>query len=99
MLLNEQREQGVIDLRPGEAATWLVREKRNLMIGCEEWLYGPRSRCLRHGRLGDDCDTGALAEVPELQQKIRIRADIDAVENIADTILEQDHAPVRVALP
>src|SRR5215471_17349035 len=33
MLLGEQREQGVIDLRPGEGATWLVRENRNLMIG------------------------------------------------------------------
>ena len=33
MLLSEQQEQGVIDLRPGEGATWLVRENRNLMIG------------------------------------------------------------------
>jgi hypothetical protein len=33
MLLSEQREQGVIDLRPGEGAAWLVRENRNLMIG------------------------------------------------------------------
>jgi type IV secretory pathway VirD2 relaxase len=33
MLLSEQREQGVVDLRPGEGATWLVRENRNLMIG------------------------------------------------------------------
>ncbi|MBV9983268.1 MAG: relaxase/mobilization nuclease and DUF3363 domain-containing protein [Bradyrhizobium sp.] len=33
MLLSEQQEQGVIDLRPGESATWLVRENRNLMIG------------------------------------------------------------------
>jgi type IV secretory pathway VirD2 relaxase len=33
MLLSEQREQGVIDLRSGEGATWLVRENRNLMIG------------------------------------------------------------------
>jgi type IV secretory pathway VirD2 relaxase len=32
-LLTEQREQGVIDLRPGEGATFLVRENRNLMIG------------------------------------------------------------------
>jgi type IV secretory pathway VirD2 relaxase len=32
MLLSEQREQGVIDLRAGEGATWLVRENRNLMI-------------------------------------------------------------------
>jgi type IV secretory pathway VirD2 relaxase len=32
MLLSEQREQGVIDLRPGEGATFLVRENRNLMI-------------------------------------------------------------------
>jgi type IV secretory pathway VirD2 relaxase len=33
MLLGEQREQGVIDLRPGGGATWLVRENHNLMIG------------------------------------------------------------------
>jgi type IV secretory pathway VirD2 relaxase len=33
MLLSEQQEQGVIDLRPGEGATFLVRENRNLMIG------------------------------------------------------------------
>ncbi|UPJ54633.1 relaxase/mobilization nuclease and DUF3363 domain-containing protein [Bradyrhizobium sp. 200] len=32
-LLSEQQEQGVIDLRPGEGATFLVRENRNLMIG------------------------------------------------------------------
>jgi type IV secretory pathway VirD2 relaxase len=32
MLLKEQLEQGVIDLRPGEGATFLVRENRNLMI-------------------------------------------------------------------
>lgn len=33
ILLSEQQEQGAIDLRPGEEATWLVRENRNLMIG------------------------------------------------------------------
>jgi type IV secretory pathway VirD2 relaxase len=33
MLLSEQQEQGVIDLRPGESTTFLVRENRNLMIG------------------------------------------------------------------
>ncbi len=33
LLLSEQQEQGVIDLRPGEGATFLVRENRNLMIG------------------------------------------------------------------
>ena len=33
MLLSEQQEQGVIDLRPGEGATFLVRENRNLVIG------------------------------------------------------------------
>jgi type IV secretory pathway VirD2 relaxase len=32
LLLTEQQEQGVIDLRPGEGATFLVRENRNLMI-------------------------------------------------------------------
>jgi type IV secretory pathway VirD2 relaxase len=33
LLLTEQQEQGVIDLRPGEGATWVVRENRNLMVG------------------------------------------------------------------
>ncbi|WGS28021.1 DUF3363 domain-containing protein [Bradyrhizobium sp. ISRA464] len=33
MLLSEQQEQGEIDLRPGEGATFLVRENRKLMIG------------------------------------------------------------------
>jgi type IV secretory pathway VirD2 relaxase len=32
MLLAEQRDQGVIDLRPGEGASYLVRENRHLMI-------------------------------------------------------------------
>jgi type IV secretory pathway VirD2 relaxase len=32
MLLSEQQEHGVIDLRPGEGATFLVRENRSLMI-------------------------------------------------------------------
>ncbi len=38
MLLSEQQEQRVIDLRPGEGATPLVRENRNLMIGRVEHL-------------------------------------------------------------
>ncbi|WP_370464671.1 DUF3363 domain-containing protein [Methylosinus sp. RM1] len=33
MLLAEQREQGVIDLRPGEGASYLVRENRALLLG------------------------------------------------------------------
>ena len=33
MLQTEQREQGIIDLRPGEGSTWLVHENRSLMIG------------------------------------------------------------------
>ncbi len=33
LLMSEQQEKGVIDLRPGEGATFLVRENRNLLIG------------------------------------------------------------------
>ncbi|SEE67933.1 Type IV secretory pathway, VirD2 components (relaxase) [Rhizobiales bacterium GAS191] len=33
ILLGEQRDHGVIDLRPGDGASYLVRENRNLMIG------------------------------------------------------------------
>ena len=32
-LLAEQRDQGVVDLRPGESASYLVRENRTLMAG------------------------------------------------------------------
>jgi type IV secretory pathway VirD2 relaxase len=32
-LLAEQRDQGVVDLRPGEGASYLVRENRTLMAG------------------------------------------------------------------
>lgn len=40
MLLNEQQEHGVIDLRPREGASWLVRENRHLMIGRVRQLEG-----------------------------------------------------------
>ncbi|PWB83206.1 MAG: hypothetical protein C3F11_07835, partial [Methylocystaceae bacterium] len=33
MLIAEQRDQGVIDLRPGEGASYLVQENRTLLIG------------------------------------------------------------------
>jgi type IV secretory pathway VirD2 relaxase len=33
MLIAEQRDQGIIDLRPGEGGSYLLRENRNLMIG------------------------------------------------------------------
>ncbi len=33
MLIAEQREQGIIDLRPGEGSSYPVRENRNLVIG------------------------------------------------------------------
>jgi type IV secretory pathway VirD2 relaxase len=33
MLIAEQREHGVVDLQPGEASSYLVRENRPLMIG------------------------------------------------------------------
>ena len=52
MLLSEQQEQGVIDLRPGEGATWLVRENRNLMIG--------RVRCLERYGLATGGVAGAI---------------------------------------
>jgi type IV secretory pathway VirD2 relaxase len=39
MLLSEQQERGVIDLRPGEGASWLVRENRNLMVGRVRHLH------------------------------------------------------------
>jgi type IV secretory pathway VirD2 relaxase len=42
MLIAEQRDQGFVDLRPGEGSSYLVRENRNLMIGRAKHLerYG-----------------------------------------------------------
>jgi type IV secretory pathway VirD2 relaxase len=42
MLIAEQRDQGVIDLRPGEGASYLIRENRHLMISRAKLLerYG-----------------------------------------------------------
>jgi type IV secretory pathway VirD2 relaxase len=42
MLIAEQRDQGVIDLRPGKESSYLVRENRHLMIGRAKTLerYG-----------------------------------------------------------
>jgi type IV secretory pathway VirD2 relaxase len=42
MLIAEQRDQGVIDLRPGEGASYLIRENRHFMISRAKLLerYG-----------------------------------------------------------
>ncbi|MBG0810430.1 relaxase/mobilization nuclease and DUF3363 domain-containing protein [Methylosinus sp. H3A] len=50
MLLAEQREQGVIDLRLGEGASYLVRENRALLLG--------RARCLERYGLATELKTG-----------------------------------------
>ena len=57
MLLSEQHEQGVIDLRPGEGAT-SVRENRNLMIGRVRFLerYGWPPRLSRAMDVSDRAD-------------------------------------------
>ena len=50
-LLAEQRDHGAVDLRPGEGASYLIRENRTLMAGRVKWLerYGIATEAL-HGR-------------------------------------------------
>ena len=60
MLLSEQQEQGVIDLRPGEGATFLVRENRNLMIGR-----------VRHLGVADEVEAGRWALSDRAEQVLK----------------------------
>jgi type IV secretory pathway VirD2 relaxase len=50
MLLAEQRDRGVIDLRPGEGSSYLVRENRHLMIS--------RTKHLEHYGLATETEQG-----------------------------------------
>src|SRR5438132_2752382 len=63
MLLTEQQEQGVINLRPGKGATFLVRENRNLTIG--------RVRSLERYGVATELEPGrwALADRAEVALK------------------------------
>jgi type IV secretory pathway VirD2 relaxase len=50
MLIAEQRDQGFVDLRPGEDSSYLVRENRHLMIG--------RAKRLERYGLASEIDPG-----------------------------------------
>jgi type IV secretory pathway VirD2 relaxase len=63
MLLSEQREQGVIDLRPGEGATFLIRKNRNLMIG--------RVRHLEHYGIATELEPGRWALSDRAEQVLK----------------------------
>ena len=75
MLLNEQQEQGVIDLRPGEGATWLVRENRNLMIG--------RVRHLERYGLATEFEPGRWVVSDRTEQVLK---DLDHRNEVMDSI-------------
>jgi len=75
MLLNEQQEQGVIDLRPGEGATFLVRENRNLMIG--------RVRHLERYGLATELEPGRWALSDRAEQVLK---DLDHRNEVINAI-------------
>jgi type IV secretory pathway VirD2 relaxase len=75
MLLSEQREQGVIDLRPGEGATWLVRENRNLMIG--------RAKHLERYGLATEAEPGRWTVSDRAEQVLK---DLDHRTEVINTI-------------
>jgi type IV secretory pathway VirD2 relaxase len=75
MLLSEQQEQGVIDLRPGEGATWLVRENRNLMIG--------RVRHLERYGLATELEPGRWALSDRVEQVLK---DLDHRNEVMNSI-------------
>jgi type IV secretory pathway VirD2 relaxase len=75
MLLSEQQEQGVIDLRPGEGATFLVRENRNLMIG--------RVRQLERYGLATELEPGRWALSERAEQVLK---ELDHRTEVINTI-------------
>jgi type IV secretory pathway VirD2 relaxase len=75
MLLSEQQEQGVIDLRPGEGATFLVRENRNLMIG--------RAKHLERYRLATEFEPGRWVLSTRAEQVLK---DLDHRTEVINTI-------------
>jgi type IV secretory pathway VirD2 relaxase len=71
MLIAEQRDQGVIDLRPGEGSSYLLRENRHLMIS--------RAKRLEHYGLVTETEPGrwvitgeAEAALNELGERVDI---------------------------
>ncbi|MGA3339908.1 MAG: DUF3363 domain-containing protein [Methylocella sp.] len=71
MLIDEQRDQGVIDLRPGEGSSYLLRENRHLMIS--------RAKRLEHYGLVTETEPGrwvitgeAEAALKELGERVDI---------------------------
>jgi type IV secretory pathway VirD2 relaxase len=75
LLLAEQQEQGVIDLRPGEGATFLVRENRNLMIG--------RVRHLERYGVATELEPGRWALSDRAEQVLK---DLDHRNEVINTI-------------
>ena len=75
MLLSEQQEQGVIDLRPGEGATFLVRENRNLMIS--------RVRHLERYGLATELEPGRWAISDRAEQVLK---DLDHRNEVINSI-------------
>jgi type IV secretory pathway VirD2 relaxase len=75
MLLSEQQEQGVIDLRPGEGATFLIRENRNLMIG--------RVKHLERYGLATELEPGRWALSDRAEQVLK---DLDHRTEVINTI-------------
>jgi type IV secretory pathway VirD2 relaxase len=75
LLLTEQQMQGVIDLRPGEAATFLVRENRSLMIG--------RVKHLERYGLATEAEPGRWALSDRAEQVLK---DLDHRTEVINTI-------------
>ncbi len=75
LLLTEQQEHGVIDLRPGEGGTWLVRENRNLMLG--------RVRHLERYGLATELEPGRWVLSDRAEQVLK---DLDHRTEVINTI-------------
>jgi hypothetical protein len=88
MLIAEQRDQGVIDLRPGEGSSYLVRENRHLMIS--------RAKRLEHYRLATETEPGRWVISGEAEATLKELGErVDIIKTMHRALADHDLAEER----
>ena len=88
MLIAEQRDQGFVDLRPGEGSSYLVRENRHLMIS--------RAKRLEHYGLATETKPGRWAISGEAEATLKELGErVDIIKTIHRALADHDLAKER----
>ncbi|MGO8847680.1 MAG: DUF3363 domain-containing protein [Methylocella sp.] len=88
MLIAEQRDQGFVDLRPGEGSSYLVRENRHLMIS--------RAKRLEHYGLATETKPGRWAISGEAEATLKELGErVDIIKTMHRALAHHDLAEER----